>query len=150
KLVGTKLPNNRDDFAVWCYVRPEEAANAWNTARGQTIKFKGKCTDGGTLLTYVSLKSCRIESKGPDVAVTSTAPSLLAEYAKSADSANERFKDKEVLINTARLVSLSGDVAIFSGSTAKGGTVRLQVRFSFGQQKKLDQLKVGQSVRFRA
>jgi hypothetical protein len=148
KLVGVKFPGTGSDFAVWCSVRPEEARNGWDLARGQTIKLKGKCT-GAESKTFVNLTNCRIDFKGPDPAVRATATRMLSDYAKTPDPANQKYRGKEVLILDARFESATGDLATFTG-LAKGVAIKIQVNLTFGQRKKLAQLTPGAPVKFRA
>jgi predicted Zn finger-like uncharacterized protein len=149
QLVGVKLPRDGGDFAVRCEVRPEDSRAGWDVTRGQTVKFRGKCTGGGTVLTFVGLSSCRLDSKGPDPALVATAAQLVTAFTQKADAANEKYKDQEVLIRNARFVSVNGDLAVFSASTKAGG-IKIQVNFNFNQRKRLEGLAPGNLVSFRA
>jgi hypothetical protein len=152
KLAGTKLPKNNFDFAVSCDVRKEESSGAWDLARGQTVKLKGKCIGGNTLQTYVRLQHCRIDGKGPDPAVRTTATAMLGEYTRNRETANDKYKDKEVLITSARFVSMTpgNDLVVFSGISKAGKEIKIQANFTFGQRKKLEALQANRPVKFRA
>ena len=149
-LVGVKFPKTPQDFPVRCYVRIEETNSGLDLTRGQTVKLKGKCTSGGLRDTYVSLKHCRIDSKGADPSVSVAATAMIAEYLKDPAAANKKYSDKEVTITNARFESVSDTLAQFQKTTTKGGTIRIQVNFSFDQRAKLAQLRRGESVKFKA
>jgi hypothetical protein len=74
---------------------------------------------------------------------------MLAEYIKDPEAANGKYRDKEVMITNARFESVAGDLAQFQTTPKKGGTIRIQVHFSFDQFKKLEQLKRGAMVKFK-
>ncbi|MCI0700550.1 MAG: OB-fold putative lipoprotein, partial [Planctomycetia bacterium] len=134
---------------VRCFATLAESNKVWNLSRGQTVTFKGKCTGGGTRLTFVRLEHCRVESFGQDPAIKIQATKWIAEFAKNSDAANLKYQDKEVTVTDAVFQSIEGDLANFTSPT-KGSPYKIQVRFTGTPKSKLAELNPGDRVRFKA
>jgi predicted Zn finger-like uncharacterized protein len=147
QLDGVKA--GKFDLLVRCFCPPDEAGKVLNLTRGQAVTVQGKCV-GNPAKTFVRLDHCRVKSFEKDPAIQTSAADLVAEFAKDFEAANEKYKDKEVFVTDAVVVSAGkgGSLARFRGDA--GGAITLQANFASDQNDKLAKLRPGEKVRFKA
>jgi hypothetical protein len=148
ELDGVK--RGKFDLLVWCFGRPDETSKMLNLAVGQTATFEGKCL-GTPAKTFVHLEHCRVKSTGPDPAIKTTAADLVREFADDEKAANEKYKDKEVLVSDAVVLAANrGNTLVRFRAPPGGPPITLQANFLFDQNDKIGKLKPGDKVKFRA
>jgi hypothetical protein len=133
---------------IRCAVQKADANQVFGTSRGQTIKFRGKCTTSNGI--YVDVTSGKYESRGvEDPAVTTLASDIIKDYSQGEATGDRKYKDKTLTINEAYVESKTADSVFVAYSSKTKLTMRIKVTLSGGFQSQLASVKMGDRIKVK-
>jgi predicted Zn finger-like uncharacterized protein len=118
--------------------------------RGQTVRFKGKCTQG--FARNVILSNCEVEEVVPANFVVVTADALFADFAKDPEAAGQKYAGpstsgwKYLHVTDARVTEVGKNEVFLTGPKTKGAQLRLRAYYLDEDAKSFAGLKVGDKV----
>jgi tRNA_anti-like len=137
---------------------PADAAKLEQLVTGQTAKitgtYKGLVKFSGDSYRLVTLSDCRLNETSPDPSITVSAAQLAKEFAANAAEANERYKDKWLILDgkVTRVdqVAVSGTTTLFLETSQSADKMHFQVVCYSDYGRSLSSVKEGDTVTVRA
>jgi hypothetical protein len=135
---------------VPCGLAPEAVSAARELTVTQEVTLLGKYEEGSV---DANLAHCRIVSTGPDPAIEVTAEEMAAEYVADEDAAEEKYYQKQVLVEgvVAEIVENEfGNLNLqLEGSEREGKPFRIDCGFPADAKDDLKDVAKGQRVRVK-
>ena len=127
---------------VW----PADMNRVFACSRVQSIKFKGRCN--GLVDGFVDVTNGMFEIAGPDPSFPVTAARLLSDYSADQSSAEERYRDKQLLMD-AVIDSLAPDAVYLIAAGKAKFELKIKMAVSPEFRKQFDGLRRGALIRVR-
>jgi hypothetical protein len=154
RLVGFQAdPKKFGGHSVRGIPAAADAEKLKGLTRGQMVKLKGK-VDRETAGMFVDLVPCELVSIGPDPAIRVTADQLTQDYARDAEAADRKYRDKWLLVEgiVAELKEdrAAADRVILEGAGKKDGKpLRISAAYPADRKKDFAALKKGDRVKIK-
>jgi hypothetical protein len=152
-LAGFQANPKKFDFHSVRGVPPEgQRETLKGLTKGQKVKLKGKVERD--LSGFIDLVPCEVVSVGPDPAIKVTTDELTEAYAKDAKAADEKYKDKWLLVegtvSELKPGTSGADSVILEGSGKKDGKpIRIAAAYPADRKGDFTALKKGDKVKFK-
>jgi len=135
---------------VACGLAPEAVKAARDLTVTQEVTLLGKYEEGSM---GANLAHCRIVSTGPDPAIKVTAQEMAAEYVADKDAAEEKYYQKQVLVEgvVAEIVENEfGNINLqLEGAQKEDKPLRIDCSFPESEKDGLKDVAEGQRVRIK-
>jgi hypothetical protein len=141
-------PNER--FVMAVFDKPENS-KVLELVKGQKLKFRGK--GPGEFAGFVSVNGCTVVEAGPDPTIKVSAADLTKAYATDEKAAEEKYKEKVVLVDGV-VVEIKkggfGDTLILEGFDEKSDKpVRVSAGIPAEKKEEFAALKKGDKVKIK-